>query len=170
MVTLQGIFLPQGSNPCLLYLLYCSCLENSKDRGAWWATCSPWGRKDPDTTEQLSTYGNSVFSFLKNCQAAQVVPPFHIPASNVSSSFCTSSSTAGISIPFIAVILVGVTWCLIDLQWQLMMTMSASSAYQLFVQLFKKMAMFNWVFCLIYWVRRVLYIFWILALCQIYGL
>ena len=24
------------------------------DRGAWWATRSPWGRKESDTTEQLS--------------------------------------------------------------------------------------------------------------------
>ena len=27
-----------------------SCLENSMDRGAWWAY-SPWGRKESDTTE-----------------------------------------------------------------------------------------------------------------------
>ena len=27
-----------------------SCLENSKDRGAWWT--SPWGRKESDTTER----------------------------------------------------------------------------------------------------------------------
>ena len=30
-----------------------SCLENSMDRGAWWAN-SPLGYKDLDTTEQLS--------------------------------------------------------------------------------------------------------------------
>ena len=29
-----------------------SCLENSMDRGAWWAT-SPWGCKESETTEQL---------------------------------------------------------------------------------------------------------------------
>ena len=28
-----------------------SCLENSMDRGAWWAIYSPWGHKDSDTTE-----------------------------------------------------------------------------------------------------------------------
>ena len=28
-----------------------SCLENPMEGGAWWATYSPWGRKDPDTTE-----------------------------------------------------------------------------------------------------------------------
>ena len=31
------------------YPLQYSCLENSKDRGAWQA--SPWGRKDSDTTD-----------------------------------------------------------------------------------------------------------------------
>ena len=28
-----------------------SCLENSMNRGAWWA--SPWGGKESDMTEQL---------------------------------------------------------------------------------------------------------------------
>ena len=28
-----------------------SCLENSMDRGAWWAIYSPWGHKDSYTTE-----------------------------------------------------------------------------------------------------------------------
>ena len=31
-----------------------SCLENSKDRGAWWATVhgvATWGRKESDSTE-----------------------------------------------------------------------------------------------------------------------
>ena len=32
-----------------------SCLGNSVDREAWWAN-SPWGHKESDTTEQLSTY------------------------------------------------------------------------------------------------------------------
>ena len=31
-----------------------SCLENSMDRGAWIAIVSPWGRKELDTTEQLT--------------------------------------------------------------------------------------------------------------------
>ena len=26
-----------------------SCLENSMDRGAWWATVSPWGHKESGT-------------------------------------------------------------------------------------------------------------------------
>ena len=30
-----------------------SCLENPMDGGAWWATYSPWGRKESDTTEWL---------------------------------------------------------------------------------------------------------------------
>ena len=33
-----------------------SCLENPMDRGAWWATYSPWGRQELDMTERLSTH------------------------------------------------------------------------------------------------------------------
>ena len=33
-----------------------SCLENPTNRGAWWAIYSPWGRKELDMTEQLSTH------------------------------------------------------------------------------------------------------------------
>ena len=36
-------------------LLQYSCLENPMDRGTWRATYSPWGHKELDTTEQLST-------------------------------------------------------------------------------------------------------------------
>ena len=36
------------------YPLQYSCLENSIDRGAWRATCIPWGHKGSDTTEQLT--------------------------------------------------------------------------------------------------------------------
>ena len=35
------------------YPLYYSCLENSMDRGAWWATVHG-GHKDSDVTEQLT--------------------------------------------------------------------------------------------------------------------
>ena len=31
-----------------------SCLGNPMDRGAWWATVSPWAHKESDTTEQLT--------------------------------------------------------------------------------------------------------------------
>ena len=31
-----------------------SCLENSMDRGVWWATGGPWGLKEWDMTEQLT--------------------------------------------------------------------------------------------------------------------
>ena len=31
-----------------------SCLENPMDTGNWRATYSPWGRKESDTTEQLT--------------------------------------------------------------------------------------------------------------------
>ena len=37
-------------------LLKYSCLENPMNRGTWWATgYSPWGHKESDTTERLST-------------------------------------------------------------------------------------------------------------------
>ena len=43
------------------YPLQYSCLENSMDRGAW-QVAVPWGRKESDTTEQLSlSHGNSVY-------------------------------------------------------------------------------------------------------------
>ena len=32
-----------------------SCLRNPMDRGARWGSCSPRGRQEPDTTQQLST-------------------------------------------------------------------------------------------------------------------
>ena len=35
------------------YPLQCSCLQNSMDRGAWWAT-SPWACKELDAAEQLT--------------------------------------------------------------------------------------------------------------------
>ena len=37
------------------YPLQYSGLENSMDRGVWWATEESWGHKELDTTEQLST-------------------------------------------------------------------------------------------------------------------
>ena len=44
-----------------------SCLESPMDRGAWPATYSPWGCKELDTTEQLSTQLiKIIISFLKN--------------------------------------------------------------------------------------------------------
>ena len=44
---------PGGGNGDLLQY---SCLENPMDRGAWWATYSPWGNKESDMTDQLSTH------------------------------------------------------------------------------------------------------------------
>ena len=35
--------------------LQCSCLENTMDRGAWWAAV-PWGCKESGTTEQLTLH------------------------------------------------------------------------------------------------------------------
>ena len=37
-----------------------SGLRNSMDRGAWQAGCSPWGRKELDTTERLSTHTHTL--------------------------------------------------------------------------------------------------------------
>ena len=34
--------------------LQCSCLENTTDRGAWWATNMPWGCRESETTKQLN--------------------------------------------------------------------------------------------------------------------
>ena len=43
------------------YLLQCSCLEDSVDRGAW-VGYSPWGHKGLDTTERLTR-----FHFHRSC-------------------------------------------------------------------------------------------------------
>jgi len=42
-------FYGEGNGTSLQY----SCLENPMDRGACWATYSPWGREESDTTERL---------------------------------------------------------------------------------------------------------------------
>ena len=52
---------PGGENGNLLQY---SCLENPMDRGDWWATYSPWGRKEWDTTEQPSTAQPGTYSTL----------------------------------------------------------------------------------------------------------
>ena len=39
-----------------------SILENSTDRGAWWATYSPWDCKQSDMTEQL-THDANILNF-----------------------------------------------------------------------------------------------------------
>ena len=41
----------ENSNP-----LQYSCLANPMDSGAWWATYSPWGRKELDMTENTYTH------------------------------------------------------------------------------------------------------------------
>ena len=37
-----------------------SCLENRMGRGAWWATYSPRGHKDPDITKHACTMSSDV--------------------------------------------------------------------------------------------------------------
>ena len=41
------------------------CLENSMDRGAWWATV-PWGHKESDMTEatQYTFHGTDITQFV----------------------------------------------------------------------------------------------------------
>ena len=53
-----------------------SCLENSMDRGTWQATYSPWGCKESDTTEQLSTFFNPFKKKKKKTHEAQVMKFF----------------------------------------------------------------------------------------------
>ena len=46
-----------------------SCLENPMDRGAWWTTYSPWGRKELDTTERL--WASLLAQLVKNLPVMQ---------------------------------------------------------------------------------------------------
>ena len=64
-----------------------SCLENPMDRGAWQAIYSPWGRKESNTTEQLthtwlsfshSVVSDSATTWTAACQASL---PFTISSS-----------------------------------------------------------------------------------------
>ena len=45
--------------------LQCSHLESPMDRGAWWAT--PWGRKELDVTEWLSTAQQHILHLERPC-------------------------------------------------------------------------------------------------------
>ena len=56
-------------------LQYC-CLENPHGQRSV-ASCSPWGRKEPDTTERLSssTQSELFFIFLKNKICTSLMPP-----------------------------------------------------------------------------------------------
>ena len=58
------------------YPLQYSCPESSTNRGAWWATYSPWGHKESDTIERLmlshfhpKTWGFPDGSVIKNLPA-----------------------------------------------------------------------------------------------------
>ena len=63
----QSISVGEGNgNP-----LRCSCLENSMDRGAWWATYSSWGLEESDTTEQLT------FSLNHRAYSKFTISPCH---------------------------------------------------------------------------------------------
>ena len=56
------------------YSLQYSCLENPMDTGAWWA--SPWGRKELDTTERLSTYQTALSGQAKELLCYDLVKEF----------------------------------------------------------------------------------------------
>ena len=43
-----------------------SCLENSMERGAWWAY-SAWGCKESDMTERLSTAQHRGYQVVSHC-------------------------------------------------------------------------------------------------------
>ena len=55
-----------------------SCLENSMDRGDWWATYSPWSCKESDTTKPTNTmfYGrlNNAFHLLSPQDVHILIP------------------------------------------------------------------------------------------------
>ena len=51
----SGRYLGGGNDNPFKY----SCLESSMDSRAWWATYSPWGCKESDTTQQLLQLGNN---------------------------------------------------------------------------------------------------------------
>ena len=54
--------------------LWCSCLENSMDRGAWqaknWTRLSNWACRHTliPRSGTAGSYGNSIFNLLRNCQ------------------------------------------------------------------------------------------------------
>ena len=56
-----GRSLGEGDGNPLQY----SCWENPMDRGAWWTIYGPWGHKESDTTEQLSTH--TAYPLASNC-------------------------------------------------------------------------------------------------------
>ena len=58
-----------------------SCLENPMHRGAEQATCSPWGQKELDTTEQLSTR-----RYIKHNKVAQIKRRFKKKEKNTEKS------------------------------------------------------------------------------------
>ena len=46
------------------YSLQYSCLENPMDRGAWWATYSPWGYKELNMTEVTKYITTQIYVFI----------------------------------------------------------------------------------------------------------
>ena len=52
--------------------LQCSCLENLRDGGAWWAGCRLWGRTESDTSE--ATWQQQQQHSLKPSAALHISP------------------------------------------------------------------------------------------------
>ena len=53
------------------------CLENPMDRGAWWATYSPWGHRESDTTE-VTDHAHSIRQKKKKESLEKIQHPFTI--------------------------------------------------------------------------------------------
>ena len=55
-----------------------SCLENPRDRGAWWA--SPWGHKESDMTERLHFLKITSWTFSSSkCNMTPISPALFSP-------------------------------------------------------------------------------------------
>ena len=86
--------------------LQCSCLENPRDGGAWWACCL-WGLTESDTTEPLSTMLNIQMNRqvcpTRNMQAGQGERTSFGPvcSSAVWALWCLSSLTPMEKVPFV---------------------------------------------------------------------
>ena len=53
------------------------CLESPMDRGAWWATKSPWGRKESGTAEHVGN--QAAFSWISHLLALVLVSILVLP-------------------------------------------------------------------------------------------
>ena len=73
-------------------LLQYSCLENSMDRGAWWAIAQ-WGSKELNTTEQLTH--NNLFNRERESVSQKASFSIHIEAKIQWQSICSILTDQG---------------------------------------------------------------------------